>query len=103
MSDGCSDMPPEQLKPVGRLHAAWIWFWYWDVSRLLFVLFPGHFLLTLPVMGWLHWDGPLIKDVLIGTYLLVLAVAMVDNDYENLRRIGLDPYRRPLPESESTQ
>jgi hypothetical protein len=82
--------------PVGRLHAAWIWFWYWDLSRLLLVLFPGHFLLTLPVMWWFHLDGQTIKNALSVSYVLVLGIAMVDNDYEQLNRIGLDVYRRPL-------
>jgi hypothetical protein len=87
---------PERIKPVGRMHGTWIWFWYSDATRLLLVLFPGHFLVLLPVMLWLHWSGAAIKGVLLGTYLLGIALAMADNDYENLRRIGLDPYRRPL-------
>lgn len=84
-------------KQLGRLHRTWIWFWYSDITRMFFVLLPGHFLVTIPILLWLHVDDTVAKNILTGTYLLVFFWALFDNDFENLRKIGLDPYRKPIP------
>jgi len=89
---------------TNRFKRAWIWFWYNDITRLFLLLIPTHLLFTLlPVLYLLHlvlgishmsadtfriflfifWGGPLLW-------------AMVDNDYSNLRRIGLNEYREKL-------
>jgi len=40
--------------------------------------------------------GETLRGILIGIYVLLFVWALLDNDYSNLRRIGMDEYRRKL-------
>ena len=42
--------------------------------------------------------GPVsyLENIALWTYGLLFAWAILDNDYSNLRRIGMDEYRRKL-------
>lgn len=86
-------------KPIEkrRLVRAWIWFWYSEATRLLFVMLPGHFILTAPLLYGLGVPDEHFSTALGLVYALVFVWAMVDNDFENLERIGLDTNRRKLP------
>jgi pilus assembly protein TadC len=66
--------------------AAWLlrrWrrFWYNDVSRMLFVLLPGHFLVTVLPLALLGLRGQALKSWTIFVYIAVFLWALVDNDF----------------------
>jgi hypothetical protein len=74
----------------------WIWIWYNDITRLFFVMFGGILLLIVPLLIFVGVTGEWLKQCTIFSYLGVVVWAMVDNDYSNLNRIGLDVHRHPL-------
>jgi len=74
---------------------AWIWFWYNDVTRGL-MLMGIHLIPIATFMVWAGVDGEIIKNTLIGVYLVGIVWGIVDNDYSNLRKIGMDEYRNKL-------
>ena len=76
----------------------WIWFWYNDITRLCFVMFPLYFIILIPLLIWMGISEEAFKKILSIVYLSVWAWALVDNDYSNLRKIGLDENRKPLSE-----
>ncbi len=84
------------LQEHRKLVRAWIWFWYNDVTRLLGVMFGLHLVVVLPVLMALGLQGENLRHGVVGAYVFVLAWAFLDNDYSQLRRIGLDEYRKPL-------
>lgn len=79
-----------------RLVRAWIWFWYCDATRLA-VLLGVH--VPLVLLGFYAVGGPseYQHTVAFWAYAVVFGWALLDNDYTQLERIGLDVYRRPLP------
>lgn len=81
---------------TNKLNRAWIWFWYNTTTRFLLVLLPGHFIFTIPLLAYFSVDGEIIRNFAIFSYVLVIILAMCDNDYTNLNRIGLDTNRKPL-------
>lgn len=83
------DWPPKlETNPVIR---AWIWLWYNVTFRIVFVLIPGHFLLTLPLLRYLGVEGEHLKDFAQFSYAAFFIWGMYDNNFDrNLRRIGLD-------------
>ena len=93
-ADGC--LVAQERRPLVR---AWIRFWYNDATRILLML--GVPLLPLvALLAWLGIDGEARRGVVTMAYVLLIAWLLVDNDYSNLRRIGLDEYRKPLPEAQ---
>ena len=90
-----SDWPPKlETNPFIR---AWIWIWYNVTFRILFVLMPGHFLLTLPLLKYLGVEGEHIKIFAQWSYAAFFIWGMYDNNFDrNLRRIGLDYNRKKL-------
>lgn len=74
---------------------AWIWFWFNDITRLVF-LCGLH--VPLLVLGCYAVFGPgvYLNQVAFWSYGVFFCWAMLDNDYTQLERIGLDVYRRPL-------
>ncbi len=81
---------------IYKLHYFWIWFWYNTTTRILFVLIPGHFIFSVPLMFYLNVQPELFKDILIFSYIFVITIAIIDNDFSKLRKIGLDEYRKKL-------
>ncbi|MNR71337.1 hypothetical protein D3C71_19520 [compost metagenome] len=90
---------PERRKLV----RAWIWFWYNDLTRLLLVLSGGHLALTGPLLWLLGLREEALRTGVIAAYVVVVVWALLDNDYTNLHRIGLDTQRRPLKQPRGLQ
>lgn len=81
-----------------RLVRAWIWFWYHDHIRL--ALMTGlHLPLILLAFAVVFGTGEYLRDVALIGYGITIVWLLTDNDYTNLRRIGLDEFRNPLPRS----
>lgn len=85
------------MRKIGKLHAAWIWFWYNDMTRMFLVVMPTHYAFIVPLLLWSGMDVESIGGVLWPIYGLILFWAFIDNDYSNLRKIGLNEYRQKLP------
>jgi len=83
-------------KKISKIKRWWIWFWYNDITRFLFVMFPFYFVVLIPLLIWIGVPKEIIKNILIVIYITVWCWAIIDNDYSNLRKIGLDEYRRLL-------
>ncbi len=81
---------------ISKLNYFWIWFWYNTTTRFLFVLLPGHFIFSVPLMFYLNIQPELFKDILVFSYLLLIIIAIIYNDFSNLRKIGLDENRKKL-------
>lgn len=79
-----------------KLQGYWIWFWYNDYTRFIIVLFGGHLIVLIPILAAFGLDGYTIKTISMWAYIIVFFWAMLDNDYSNLNKIGLDVYRKPL-------
>lgn len=81
---------------TNRFKRAWIWFWYNDITRVFILVgFP-----IAPSL-WLAYhlgirDGEVLYRIAIFTYIFFVGWGILDNDYSNLRRIGLDEYRNDL-------
>lgn len=87
-----SSLLEEETRPLVR---AWIWFWYNNVTRMLLLVglhLPVVLLATYAIFG----PGEYLRDVAVAAYMLTFCVMLVDNDYTQLRRIGLDVNRVPL-------
>ena len=74
---------------------AWIWFWYNDVTRFC-VLFGIPVIPVLLVSVALFGTGEYLQALGVGTYMFFFGLALLDNDYSNLRRIGMNEYRKKL-------
>lgn len=85
------------MRKIGKLHAAWIWFWYNDMTRMFLVVMPTHYAFIVPLLLWSGMDVKSIGDILWPIYGMILFWAFIDNDYSNLRKIGLNEYRQKLP------
>jgi len=107
MNNSPFDLDPEtgfdkaqNADPLGSSEATgydsfWIWFWYNDITR--FCLLFGLPSIILVVVCWLViGPGEYLRTVAMITYGVFFAWALLDNDYSNLRRIGMDEYRRKL-------
>lgn len=78
-----------------RLKRAWIWIWYNDITRLCVLL--G--LPVIPVVvgiAAIFGPGEYLRLISGFTYVAFFGWALLDNDYSNLRRIGLDERRRKI-------
>jgi hypothetical protein len=91
----------ELVPETNKFKRAWIWLWYNDVFRIFGVVLGGHLLISIPLLKILGVNGHFIKDFALYSYVAILMLAFMLNDYSNLRRIGLDEYRRPLKEKSS--
>lgn len=81
---------------TNKLKRAWIWFWYNDITRMFMVLIPSYFVLLIPLMIWLGFDDQSIRNTCGALYGFGISFALLDNNYSNLRRIGLNEYRKKL-------
>lgn len=74
---------------------AWIWFWYNDVTRICIII--GVPVLPASIVAYfIFGPGEHLRSVALATYTIFCGWALLDSDYSNLRRIGLDEYRRNL-------
>ena len=83
-------------RETNSLKRTWIRFWYNNVTRFLVVLLPSYALPLVAALTYFGVPGEMQRHFVTVTYLAVLGWAMVDNDYTQLERIGLDVDRRPL-------
>lgn len=80
---------------TNKMVRAWIWFWYNDATRIC-IMIGVPIMPALIVSYAIFGPGEYLREVAMATYLLFFGWAMADNDYSNLRRIGLDEHRRKL-------
>ena len=80
---------------TNKLVIAWIWFWYNDATRICIML-GVPIVPALVVAYYIFCPGEYLRWVAATTYLLFFGWAGADNDYSNLRRIGLNEYRRKM-------
>lgn len=89
------------MNKISKLHAAWIWFWYNDTTRILLVMVPTYFIVLIPLLWFLGVrDSETIRGIAMFSYIAIFSFAMMDNDYENLNKIGLTVYRKKMTEEE---
>ena len=86
----------EVIQETNPLKRFWIWFWYNTATRFLVILIPSYFVILIPLLLYLEVPEPYFRHILSGAYAGGFVWAMLDNDYSNLERIGLDVDRRPL-------
>lgn len=82
---------------VSTLERAWIWFWYNDFTRVLVVMMGVHLIPTVFLLRYFEVCGDVAKWLIIAQYSVVFYLAMIYNDYTNLRKIGMDEFRNKLP------
>jgi len=77
-----------------RLKRAGIWLWYNDITRVALLFgFPASVTLTAYL---LFGCGEYLRDVCAVSLAVIVACMIFCGDYSNLRRIGLDEYRRKI-------
>lgn len=86
---------------MSKWKKAWIWFWYNDITRICLIIIPLYNIALIPLLYFLGIRDPeLMKVIMVGIWGILFTWGMIDNDYSNLRKIGLDEYRNPLPKKE---
>jgi len=78
----------------------WIWIWYNDITRIFLVMCPIWAVFAVILMAYLKIDFPIIRPVITGLWGILFLLMVTDNDYSNLRRIGLTEYRKPIHNEE---
>lgn len=73
----------------------WILFWYNDITRLCIISGVPSLIICV-VLSYTLGSGVYLKSVSLISYVGLFAWAVVDNNYSNLRKVGLDEYRKPL-------
>ena len=80
---------------TNKLKRAWIWLWYNDVTR--FAVQLG--LPIIPVIllvAYFFGVGEYLRTVAMFAYMFTFGWMIIDNDYSNLRRIGMTEYRKKI-------
>jgi len=84
-----------------KFKRAWIWFWFNNWTRILCMI--GIPLLPLVcVVGTIFGWGEYLKGVALITYSALMAWMFLDNDYSNLRRIGMNEHRENITNNNPT-
>lgn len=78
-----------------RLKRAWIWIWYNDVTRIC-VLMGLPVIPLIFVIAIVFGHGEYLRILALVAYGVLVGWAMIDNDYSNLRRIGMNEYRKKI-------
>lgn len=81
---------------MSKTKKCWIWFWYNEWTRIFFVMIPSYFIILIPILICLGLKEEDIRFVLCIAYIGVFFWGVVDNDFSNLRKIGMDENRRSL-------
>jgi len=84
------------MSKVSKIEGAWIWFWYSDITRMLVVMVPSYFIILIPLLMYFGVQGETLRQTVMFTYIAVFMIAMMDNNYENLNKIGLDVNRKKI-------
>ena len=80
---------------TNKFKRAWIWLWYNETTRIL-VLIGLPILPLIMVVGTIFGPGEYLRGVAGFSYVFLFGWGMLDNDFSNLRRIGLDEYRNKI-------
>jgi len=78
-----------------RFKRAWIWMWYNDITRLCALIGLPTAALIL-VIGFVFGFGEYLRVVAMLHYYVMLGWMLLDNDYSNLKRIGLNEHREKI-------
>ena len=78
-----------------KFKRAWIWIWYNDITRI-FVLLGLPVIPILIIVSTIFGDGEYLRVVAVVTYVVFFGWALIDNNYSNLRRIGMNEYRKKI-------
>jgi hypothetical protein len=78
-----------------KFKRAWIWLWYNDITRLC-VMIGLPTIALLFAVGLIFGFGEYLRFVAMVHYVIMFGWMMLDNDYSNLRRIGLNEHRQAL-------
>jgi hypothetical protein len=84
------------MNKVGKFEYCWIWLWYNDYFRLLVILVPSYLFILIPFLKWIGIPVEYLDEIAVFTYLTVFVLGLTFNDYSQLRKIGMDAYRRKL-------
>jgi len=80
---------------TNKLIRAWIWLWYNDITRICVLI--GLPVIPVIVIARVIFDqGEYLRLVAGITYVVFFGWAILDNDYSNLRRIGMDERRKNI-------
>lgn len=80
---------------TNKFKRAWIWLWYNDATRLL-ILLGLPIVPVLAISIFLFGPGEYLRTVATITYIVFVGWTILDNDYTNLRRIGMNEYRKKI-------
>ena len=88
-------MTEKYIKETNKFKRLWISLWYHDTTRLLVMMgFPV--VITFFILKVSFELNSIPPEVYATQYVLIFCWMMIDNNYSNLRRIGLDEYRKKL-------
>ena len=80
---------------TNKFKRAWLWIWYNDITRLCVLL--GLPVLPVIMVCYLAFGpGEYLRTVAGVAYIGFFVWALIDNDYSNLRRIGMNEYRKKI-------
>lgn len=80
---------------TNKFKRAWIWFWYNDITRMC-ILMGLPIIPVVLAVGFIFGFGEYLRGVAMFTYAFTFGWALLDNDYSNLRRIGMNEYRKKI-------
>jgi len=80
---------------TNKFKRTWIWFWYSDITRFC-ILIGVPVIPVIAIAYNIFGPGEYLRTVAGITYILFFGWALFDNDYSNLRRIGMNEYRKKI-------
>lgn len=80
---------------TNKFKRAWIWLWYNDVTRFCVILGLPVFPVT-TIFHLVFGPGEYLRIIAVVTYIGFFTWAIIDNDYSNLRRIGMNEHRKKI-------
>lgn len=80
---------------TNKFKRAWIWVWYSETTRILVLTGLPALLITM-AMGATFGSGEYLRVIAGFSYAFLFGWGVIDNDFSNLRRIGLDEYRNKI-------
>lgn len=87
----------EVIQEQNKLKRLWIWIWYNDWFRTIFILLGIWWAIPLIILlRYLGLSEDISKNIVCLLYVMLIGLAMIYNDYSNLRRIGLNEYREKI-------
>ena len=85
----------EVAMETNKLKRAWIWLWYNDVTRFA-VLLGLPIIPVILLVAYFFGVGEYLRTVAMFAYMFTFGWMIIDNDYSNLRRIGMTEYRKKI-------